>query len=597
MAKRSKKRATISSVEFLKKGVFIVYDNGRKQLIGDPINVLALGTGIQDNIAYTVIEFRDRNRKWQRVAVKSAMLTASTNEFIAELTNRNYRWPARKFVSLVIDALAAENPERRIAITMVPGWQAGRYCHPRKLIKNHGDNFECLFADSPNVRLGEFLVCGALEEWETEVAPHCSLSSRLRLAIGTPFAAVILRRLDLGSFGFHFFGDTSSGKTLCLRVACSVPGFNSDAGPTSWDGTLTGIEQHMLGTRDNVTPLDETDVIEGDAKTKAEFVKLTVFKFSKHQQRLRAGHYSRSHGIQSDTRNIIISSGEDILIEPRRVRGQDVRMIHVPACISDFDDIFDADDAADTVGTTVQERETFVTKLATSTRKFQGRALLEFVFWLVDDDKADKILKSYLEEFIKNAPLPESRRVFARLRRQFAAIYAGSALAIDYTILPFDKGETLRDIRKCMNDAIDLLINNESREPGSAVPHVSDDPLVANFRKRLVKAKFVRAGRYAEREWDLTVQEIEAAEGFIRFDEPDKVRAMVPTRQLAASYPDKPTRDRLVALLRQQKIFGAGRQADTSARQTMVSPFPKKIPCYWVSLKALGLDWEELQVR
>ena len=101
-----------------------------------------------------------------------------------------------------------------------------------------------------------------------------------------------------------------------------MPGFNSDAGPTSWDGSLTGIEQLALGTRDNITLLDETDVIEGSEKQRAEFVKLNVFKFSKNQQRLRAGAYARAHSVQTDTRNIVISSGEDVLIEPRRVRGQ-----------------------------------------------------------------------------------------------------------------------------------------------------------------------------------------------------------------------------------------------------------------------------------
>ena len=77
-----------------------------------------------------------------------------------------------------------------------------------------------------------------------------------------------------------------------------------------------------------------------------------------------------------------MSSGEDILIEPRRPRGQDVRMIHIPACISDFDDIFDAGRAPDKVGKTVQQREGFVSELERRTREFQGRAQLVFLFRL-----------------------------------------------------------------------------------------------------------------------------------------------------------------------------------------------------------------------
>ena len=460
------KQPKITSVKFPREGILVVYSDGRKELIGDPINVTAFGTGIQDGAAYTVVQYRDRDARWRTAAMPSSLLIAKTNEFKAELSDRHFRWPERKFVAAVIGGLAARNPKRRIAISMVPGWQGSRYVLPRRVIKPDGDNWECLLADDPNVRLGEFLVRGDLQDWQNGVAYYCRLSSCLRLALGVPFAAVVLRRLHLDLFGFHFVGDTSSGKTLCLRVAGSVPGFNSDAGPTSWDGSLTGIEQLALGTRDNVTLLDETDAIEGSEKTKAEYVKLNIFKFSKNQQRLRAGHYARTHSVQSDTRNIVISSGEDILIEPRRVRGQDVRMIYIPAGISDSEDIFDADDASDKIGKTVQERETFVSELEPRTREFQGRAQLAFLRRLVNDDGADKRLANYMEQFIDNAPLVQSRRVFARLRRRFAAVYAGTALAIDYEILPFSKKATLHDIRKCMNDAIDLLIENELKGVG-----------------------------------------------------------------------------------------------------------------------------------
>src|SRR5262249_41426108 len=156
-----------------------------------------------------------------------------------------------------------------------------------------------------------------------------------------------------------------------------------------------------------------------------------------------------------------LSSGEDILIEARRVRGQDVRMIHIPACVSDFDDIFDGNKACDCIGHSIKEREKFVSELEARTRQFQGTAQRSFLSCLVSDENADRKLAGYIAEYIEQAPLAQSRRVFARLRRRFAVVYAAMALAIDYGILPFSKGATLRDIRKCMNNAIDLLVENE----------------------------------------------------------------------------------------------------------------------------------------
>jgi hypothetical protein len=361
------------------------------------------------------------------------------------------------------------------------------------------------------------------------------------------------------------------------------------AGPTTWDASLTGIEQLALGTRDNVTLLDETDAIEGNEKTKANFVKLNIFKFSKNQQRLRAGHYARARTVESDTRNILMSSGEDILIEARHVRGQDVRMVHIPACISDFDDIFDADDAFAKVGKTVKEREQFVSELEARTREFQGCALLAFLHRLVNDNDADRTLARYMGEFVSYAPLLQSRRIFARLRRRIAACAAGTTLARHYRILPFTKQEVFQDFRKCMNDALDLLIANESKASISAVPHLSDHRLVADFRKQLGAATFLKVGRYANRARPLTQYDIETAAGFIKFHKPDRFQAMIPTRRVKIWYSDKPTRSRLVVLLRKWKIFSAGRQADTAARQTKISPYPTKIPYYRISLKALGL--------
>ena len=583
------KDRNLPSVSFRKAGIFIRYGDGEEQRIGDPIRVLALGQGLQDKLAYTVLELQDRDKRWRKAVVRSSLLTARTTDFKEQLTDvYNYRLPIRKYAALVIDELAAKNPERRIHITAVPGWQGKRYAHPRKLIKPAGDDWACRFADNPNVLMGEFLCKGTLDEWKKEVARYCRLSSRLRLAVGVPFAAAILHRLNIDTFGFHLVGTTSSGKTLCLRVAGSVPGFNSEAGVTTWDGTPTGLEQLALGRRHNVLPLDETGVIEGDEKKTADFLRLSAYRLAKNRQKHRAGEYARRHTVDSDLRNIVLSTGEDVLQVGRRLSGQDVRLIQIPACVSDSDDIFDAENASEIVGKTTDQRERFVNTREAATYKFQGVALIEFLSWLVDDHYADRDLKIAVEEFIAKAPIPQSqsRKAFARIRRRIAAIYAGMALAIDYGILPFSKEATLRDLRTCMNDAINLLIENEGT--GSAAPSLSNDALISQFRERLIGAKFIKAGAYAKRK-NLTAEQIEAADGFINFIKPQKYRVMLQTRRMRTWYPDDAIRNRLVTLLRKREMFLAGRQADTCSLQVSFRPYPHKLPVYHLSLKALGL--------
>jgi putative DNA primase/helicase len=588
----------IVAVEFTSKGIIAVYDDRHKSRIGDPIRVKALGTCIQDGAAYTVLQFLDRDRKWRIAPVRSSLLTAKTTDFKAELTDRHhYKLPGRQYVAAVIDALAAKNPERRIAVTMVPGWHGpNRYVHPHGNIKREGDDWECLLAHSPNVRLAEFRCSGTLDEWKTNVAQDCIASSRLLLAVGASFAAPILRRVGIDTFGLHFMGTTSSGKSLCLRVGASVPGFNSQAGTTTWDGTSTGFEQLVLGTRDNITLLDETDLQEGGERRRYEVTSLTVFRLSKNQSKLRAGHYESKHALRSDHRNMILSSGEDALIPRRRVRGLDVRMIHIPACISKFEDIFDSNYAARIVGRTMGQRERFVAAHESATLKYQGVAHRVFLRRLIAHDSADKTLKAYMEEFMSKARLAQERKIFFRMRRRIATIYAGTALAVDYGILPFNKGVALRAIRKCMNDAIAFLIENETQLHDSAASHLSDDQLVADFCTRLRTAAFLKIGRYSDRKTSVTVREIEAADGFIKFDEPGKVRTMLRTEIVEAWYPDQALRNRLVNLLRGRNIFRSGRQADTASRQTMIKPYEKRIAHYSLSLAALNLRLNDLRL-
>jgi hypothetical protein len=279
-----------------------------------------------------------------------------------------------------------------------------------------------------------------------------------------------------------------------------------------------------------------------------------------------------------------------------QVSGQDVRLIQIPACVSDFGDIFDAENAPEIVGQTTDQRENFVSTLEASTRQFQGIAQLDFLRKLVNDGDVDKKLKAAVDEFIKKAPLPQSqsRKVFARLRRRIAAVYAGMALAIDYKILPFSKEPTLRHLRKCMNDAINLLIENEMKS--SAALRLSDDDLIRQFRAHLIGAKFIKAGAHAKRPKSLTMEQIETANGFINYTKPKKYRVMLQTRCMQTWYPDEATRNRIVTLLRIREIFFPGRQADTCSRQVKFKPHPNKISAYWLSLKALGLTMKDLRV-
>jgi uncharacterized protein (DUF927 family) len=196
--------------------------------------------------------------------------------------------------------------------------------------------------------------------------------------MATTFAAPNLRRLGLNSFGFNFSGTTSGGKTLLLRMAASGAGLISGKGLATWDGTPTGFEQRAMGHRDNIMPLDDISHLEGDTQ---KISKLVTFRLAGNQTKERAGQYVVAQNIvEEDFRVIPLSTSEDPLWEqldrygPRRIRGEEVRMIDVPACVSDMQDIFDGEHAHASVGENVEQRCRFVEGQERLTRKYRARA-------------------------------------------------------------------------------------------------------------------------------------------------------------------------------------------------------------------------------
>jgi hypothetical protein len=159
--------------------------------------------------------------------------------------------------------------------------------------------------------------------------------------------------------------------------------------------------------------------------------------------------------VDVDWRVILLSTSEDPIRQAtdplgssHRVRGEDVRVIDVPACISNSNDIWDGPKANDRVGSSVQERARFVEALEVATRKYQGEPYRAFLAELMADRGARKKLKKYVANYCEKAPLPNEARSLARIQQNFAVVYAGAALAIDYQVLRWKKKRVLAAIRR-----------------------------------------------------------------------------------------------------------------------------------------------------
>ena len=145
-----------------------------------------------------------------------------------------------------------------------------------------------------------------------------------------------------------------------------------------------------------------------------------------------------------------------------RVRGEELRMINVRACVSDKGDIFDGPNADAQVGSTLEERVHFVETQEKLNLEYQGEAIRAYLAKRFADGRAEEMLKRYMDEFVLAAALPKEFRWLGRIRRLFAVVYASAAHAIDYGVLPWSKKATRDAIIACMTDAMDQLTANFS---------------------------------------------------------------------------------------------------------------------------------------
>jgi hypothetical protein len=586
----------VGDIKFRKDGIYIMDGDGSPTRIAAPILVTAYATSNPNTFresAFTVIEFLSRRDKWKKEIVPASVLTAQSEQFIKLLSDHGYIWPPNRATrTQIIAALSIVKPDRDIRVTPVPGRCGKWFVLPGESYGPNGPSQNGpLIVRHPTVRLGRFGRSGTLDDWKKHVASKCVHSTRARLAVATTLAAPNLRMLGLKSFGFDFSGTASGGKTLLLRMAASGAGLNLGKGPATWDGTPTGFEQGAMGHRDCIMPLDDISYLEGDTQ---KISKLVTFRLAGNQTKERAGQYVAAQDlVEEDWRVISLSTSEDPLWEqldrygPRRIRGEEVRMVDVPACVSDMQDIFDGERAHAKVGETVEQRCLFVEDQERLTRKYQGEALREYLAKRACDKTAKATLKRHMKEYTDRAPLPGQQRWLGRIQRLFAAVYAGAAQAIDYGILPWRKKATLAAIRTCMADAMEKLMANATEDCESGLGSGQSDQLrLAEFKRRLDSARFVRLKRN-RRKKKVSATRLTTADGVIRPTKPRKCEYLLFGRTMKAWYPDVSARQRLTKLLRSHGILKGGRRADTNTRQVLIAELGAKVPCYGLVRKRL----------
>jgi hypothetical protein len=209
----------------------------------------------------------------------------------------------------------------------------------------------------------------------------------------------------------------------------------------SWADSEAGFEAQEMGHRDCILPLDET----GDGEKEMPLEKRAralAFGVARNRPRRLAPTYERTHGLKGrEYRVIVLSSSERGLTEfarkagSRRLGGEEVRLTDVPASEPGSQGVFDGKIKKDGARTLLETSKAPADKLIAAAIKYQGHAFTAFLRELTRDKDWETKVRAYKSEFESKVAAPNSTALY-RIRSNFAIIWAGGALAIDYGVLP-----------------------------------------------------------------------------------------------------------------------------------------------------------------
>jgi putative DNA primase/helicase len=307
----------------------------------------------------------------------------------------------------------------------VIGWApvGERFVLPNEII---GTQNGVLFTGANTVQYSKK---GSLGSWKSEVAAPCAGNSYLVLALSCALAGPLLKLLNILGLGIHYYGDSTTGKTTALLVGVSAWG--PEGFMISWDTTINGIEVEAACRSSTFTAIDESHRVD------AKVLDAAVYKLLNGSGKSRM-HKDTSLRERALWNACVLSSGERSIETHQATAkidhkvGQTVRIIDVPVATSQhglFEDIHDACNGAD-----------FSDSLRAAAAKHYGHAGPLFVSHLIQD-YANLGLSTRLAEVLKKFGDGLSAQD-TRVARSFAIIALAGELAIEWGILPWEKGTT-----------------------------------------------------------------------------------------------------------------------------------------------------------
>lgn len=346
---------------------------------------------------------------------------------------------------------AATLPLKRYRLVNRHGWQPGDLCfmHGRLAIKSekitevHG----MIPAASYNPSSG-IDARGSLDEWKEKVLKHAT-GDMQKLAVWIGLSSCLLPLLNEQGIIYHFYGQSSVGKTALLQLAASVNGNggepgNSDSLIESWNTTPNALEM-TLEQRNHITaPIDELGVYKGPKIGDA------IYALANGKGKQRMSSETLKNVEPASWLLNIISSGEISMQERLRDGGETVKggLLHrsidllvTPEHVQSYED-----ESSEDCGRRID-------MIKVNSAQFYGtagRTFIEGLVNLTDDESETRNYVKAVHQYVSDTLVyrcelrgDQLNTVQKRLLKRFAVPGTAAFLAYDSGILEWGEDEIL----------------------------------------------------------------------------------------------------------------------------------------------------------
>jgi putative DNA primase/helicase len=410
--------------EIQKVGYFLVKEDGvyevRQNKEGDEFEVLisscieveALTRDAHNQNWGLLLTFHDRDGIRHEWAMPKEMLAGKGDEYRQVLLSRGadiYSGANTKLTDYFIEA----NPSDRALCVNSIGWHGEVFVLPAK---SYGKSVERVILQTVNARkVSPYAISGTLQDWQTNIGAKCVGNSRIILAVCVALTGPLLDALKLENGGFHFRGQSSTGKTKTLSVAGSI--YGGKAMVRIWRATGNAVESLARENNDCVLLLDELGQVNpqeaGDI----------AYTLANGQTKARAN----VNGDAKETSNwrlLFISTGEIGLAEHvvagggQIKAGQEVRMLDIPAEAGAGYGVFENIHGATSPAT-------FADSLQTLSETFYGSpadALLNKLTEPGELERAAAYIRQLQNEFVRQYVRQDAHGQVIRASARFGAV-------------------------------------------------------------------------------------------------------------------------------------------------------------------------------